>query len=84
MRRLRLGRAFDAVFDHDAVDYTTTADDLRQAIETAHWTWDPDPGDDWILTWLRLLAQAGCSSPHGPGRSRFAAPGRRSRTFPEL
>ena len=35
MRTLRLGRAFDAVFVHDAVDYMTTADDLRRAIETA-------------------------------------------------
>ena len=36
MRALRLGRAFDAVFVHDAVDYMTTEDDLRQAIETAY------------------------------------------------
>jgi SAM-dependent methyltransferase len=35
MRTLRLGRAFDAVFVHDAVEYMTNADDLRQAIETA-------------------------------------------------
>lgn len=35
MRTLRLGRSFDAVFVHDAIDYMTTADDLRQAIETA-------------------------------------------------
>jgi SAM-dependent methyltransferase len=35
MRTLRLGRAFDAVFVHDAVDYMTTEDDLRRAIETA-------------------------------------------------
>lgn len=35
MRTLRLGRAFDAVFVHDAVAYMTTTDDLRQAIETA-------------------------------------------------
>ncbi len=35
MRALRLGRAFDAVFVHDAVDYMTTEDDLRQAIGTA-------------------------------------------------
>ncbi len=36
MRTLRLGRAFDAVFVHDAVDYMTTVDDLRQAIATAY------------------------------------------------
>ena len=35
MRTLRLGRRFDAVFVHDAVDYMTSEDDLRQAIETA-------------------------------------------------
>lgn len=35
MRTLRLGRAFDAVFVHDAVCYLTTEADLRQAMETA-------------------------------------------------
>jgi SAM-dependent methyltransferase len=96
MRTLRLGRAFDAVFVHDAVDYMTTEDDLRRAIETAYahcragglalfmpdhtaetfapgsehggsdaadgrgvrfldWTYDPDPGDDWILTEYAFL-----------------------------
>lgn len=35
MRSVRLGRTFDAVFVHDAVDYMTTETDLRQAIETA-------------------------------------------------
>ena len=35
MRSLRLGRAFDAVFVHDAVDYMTTEDDLRAAADTA-------------------------------------------------
>ncbi|HEX2025327.1 MAG TPA: class I SAM-dependent methyltransferase [Actinomycetota bacterium] len=34
MRVLRLGRDFDAVFVHDALDYLTTAEDLRAAIET--------------------------------------------------
>lgn len=36
MRDLRLGRAFDAVFVHDAVMYMTTEDDLRAAIRTAY------------------------------------------------
>jgi SAM-dependent methyltransferase len=36
MRTLRLGRAFDAVFVHDAVDYMTSEADLRRAIETAY------------------------------------------------
>jgi SAM-dependent methyltransferase len=35
MRAVRLGRAFDAVFVHDAVMYMTTAEDLRLAIDTA-------------------------------------------------
>lgn len=35
MRTVRLGRAFDAVFVHDAVAYMTGEDDLRQAVETA-------------------------------------------------
>lgn len=35
MRSVRLQRTFDAVFVHDAVDYLTTRDDLRAAMETA-------------------------------------------------
>ena len=35
MRTLRLGRCFDAVFIHDAIDYMTSEDELQQAIETA-------------------------------------------------
>jgi SAM-dependent methyltransferase len=35
MRTLRLGREFDVVFVHDAIDYMTTAADLRQALTTA-------------------------------------------------
>lgn len=35
MRTVRLGREFDAVFVHDAIDYMTTLDDLRAAMETA-------------------------------------------------
>jgi trans-aconitate methyltransferase len=35
MRTVRLGRTFDAVFVHDAVDYMTSEADLRQAIDTA-------------------------------------------------
>jgi SAM-dependent methyltransferase len=36
MRTVRLGRAFDLVFVHDAVCYMTTAADLRRAIDTAY------------------------------------------------
>jgi SAM-dependent methyltransferase len=35
MRTLRLGRVFDAVLVHDAIDYMTTEDHLRAAFETA-------------------------------------------------
>ena len=34
MRDVRLGRTFDAVFVHDAVDYMTTEDDLLAALAT--------------------------------------------------
>ena len=36
MRTLHLGRSFDAVFVHDAIDYMTTEADLRQAVATAY------------------------------------------------
>jgi len=36
MRTLRLGRTFDAVLVHDAIDYMTTEADLRAALETAY------------------------------------------------
>jgi SAM-dependent methyltransferase len=35
MRAVRLGRQFDAVLVHDAVDYMASADDLRRATATA-------------------------------------------------
>jgi trans-aconitate methyltransferase len=35
MRTVRLGRSFDAVFIHDAIDYMTTESDLRRAMDTA-------------------------------------------------
>src|SRR3712207_3861404 len=35
MRTLRLGRAFNVVFIHDAIDYMSTHHDLRLALETA-------------------------------------------------
>lgn len=36
MRSVRLGRQFDAVFIHDAIEYMLSEDDLRQALETAY------------------------------------------------
>ena len=35
MRTLRLGRVFDVVFIHDAIDYMATPEDLRRALATA-------------------------------------------------
>lgn len=35
MLSARLGRLFDVVFTHDAIDYMTTAQDLKRAMETA-------------------------------------------------
>jgi hypothetical protein len=35
MRTIRLGRRFDAVFVHDAIDYMTTPEDLRRVFDTA-------------------------------------------------
>jgi SAM-dependent methyltransferase len=35
MRTLRLGRTFDVVFIHDAIDYMLTLEELQQALETA-------------------------------------------------
>lgn len=35
MRSVRLGRSFEAVFIHDAIDYMTSLPDLRQALNTA-------------------------------------------------
>ena len=34
MRTVRLGREFDAVFVHDAIDYMTSTADLAAAVET--------------------------------------------------
>ena len=36
MRTLRLDRQFDAVFVHDAIEYMTTEDELRQAVATVY------------------------------------------------
>lgn len=36
MRTVRLGRTFDAVLVHDAIDYMTTEADLRRALATVH------------------------------------------------
>ncbi len=53
MRTLRLGRAFDAVFVHDAIDYMTTPADLRQALETASVHCKPGGIALFVPDWVR-------------------------------
>ena len=36
MRTVRLGKEFDAVFVHDAIEYMTSESDLRQAVQTVY------------------------------------------------
>jgi SAM-dependent methyltransferase len=53
MRTLRLGREFDAVFVHDAIDYMTTVEDLRRAIETAFVHCRPGGGALFVPDYVR-------------------------------
>lgn len=63
MRTLRLGRVFDAVFVHDAVDYMLTEDDVRAAITTvaAHCR----PGGVAIVVPDHLVENFVSSTEHG-------------------
>jgi SAM-dependent methyltransferase len=72
MRTLRLGRAFDAVYVHDAISYMTTEADLRAAIGTcaAHTA----PGgvtmlqpDDVAETYVARTDHGGHDHPDGRG-----------------
>ncbi|MEU8080421.1 class I SAM-dependent methyltransferase [Catellatospora citrea] len=72
MRTLRLGRAFDAVFLHDAVSYMTTEDDLRQAIATAYAHCRPGGvavllPDETTQTWEPGSDHGGVDGPDGRG-----------------
>jgi SAM-dependent methyltransferase len=71
MRNVRLGRQFDAVFVHDAVDYMITEDDLRMAIETAFVHCKPGGAalfaPDFIRENFRLSTDCGG---HDDGRGR--------------
>jgi SAM-dependent methyltransferase len=63
MRTVRLGRTFDAVFVHDAVNYMTTAEDGHdgdgRAARFLEWTWDPDPLDTtFTVDYAYLLREA--------------------------
>ena len=60
MRELRLGRQFDAVFVHDAVEYMTSLDDLSRAVQTAYVHTRP--------------AASRCSCPTAPARRSSPMP----------
>jgi SAM-dependent methyltransferase len=70
MRTVRLGREFDAVFVHDAVDYMTNEGDLRAAIETAYIHCAPDGVAVFVPDHLRETFQPGVEHGGQDGRSR--------------
>jgi SAM-dependent methyltransferase len=51
MRTVRLGRLFDAVFIHDAIDYMTTPHQLSQAIATAYLHCSPGGAALFVPDW---------------------------------
>lgn len=59
MRSLRLGRTFDAVLIHDAINYMTTAADLRAALTTAFVHLRPGGTLLACPDWVRETWQAG-------------------------
>ena len=63
MRTVRLGRQFDAVFVHDAIDYMLSEADLRMAIETAFVHCRPGGGaifaPDFLLETFRAGTDCG-------------------------
>ena len=70
MRSVRLGVQFDAVLIHDAIDYMTTEDDLKQAIETAYAHVRPGGiavlvPDDVAESFAQRTAHGGSDAPDG-------------------
>jgi methyltransferase family protein len=63
MRSVRLGRAFDAVFVHDAVGYLTSEQDLRLAMGTAFAHCRPGGAAVFIPDWTAETFEPGTS--HG-------------------
>lgn len=63
MRSLRLGREFDAVFIHDAIDYMQTPKQLKQAFQTAFI--HCKPGGVALFTPDHLLETFESSTEHG-------------------
>lgn len=63
MRSLRLGRTFDAVFLHDAVDYMTTEEDLAAALRTA--ALHLEPGGAFVVAADHVAETFSESTEHG-------------------
>jgi hypothetical protein len=59
MRSLRLGRTFDAVLIHDAINYMATTDDLRAALTTAFVHLRPGGAALLCPDWVRETWRAG-------------------------
>jgi SAM-dependent methyltransferase len=72
MRTIRLGRTFDAVLIHDAIDYIMTQDDLARVIATAHDHCRPGGialfVPDYVKDDFRELAGSGGGGDDGTGR----------------
>ncbi len=80
MRTVRLGRTFDAVLIHDAIDYMTTESDLRLAVRTAFEHSRPGGTavfvpDATVETFEPFSDQGGIDDPDTP-RQPGPAPGR--------
>ena len=72
MRTVRLEQEFDAVFVHDAIEYMTTEDDLRQAVATAYAHCRPGGvavlvPDDLVETFVPSTDCGGHDAPDGRG-----------------
>jgi trans-aconitate methyltransferase len=72
MRTVRLGRTFDAVFVHDAVDYMVSESDLSQAVGTAFAHCRPGGiavfvPDNLVETFLPGTGHGGTDAPDGRG-----------------
>ncbi|MGK2966373.1 MAG: class I SAM-dependent methyltransferase [Tepidiformaceae bacterium] len=62
MRTVRLGRQFDAVFVHDAIEYMVTATDLRATLSTAFAHCSPGGTAVFVPDFVRETFEAGMSS----------------------
>jgi len=72
MRDLRLGRSYDAVLVHDAIDYMTSEDELRAALTTAYVHCRPGGGAVFVPdrtreTFEEEADHGGSDAPEGHG-----------------